>query len=136
MAALTQGRNTAERLPGYRTGPVKAGVKLWPGALAAVDSSGRIVPMVTATGLKGIGRSEGLFDNTAGADGDVTARIGAGIFVFDNSSGADEITKADIGSDCYGVDDQTVAKTSASSARSVAGKVFDVTPEGVSVKFP
>lgn len=135
MAALTKGRNTPERLPGFRDFPVKGGVQVFPGALAAVDASGRMVPMTTAVGLRGVGRAEALYDNRTGADGAMRGRAAAGVFVFANSAGADEITKADIGNDCYGVDDQTVAKTSATNTRSVAGKVFDVTAEGVSVKF-
>ena len=54
---------------------------------------------------------------------------------FANSAAADAITLADIGADCYIVDDQTVAKTSATNTRSVAGKVFDVDAEGVWVDF-
>lgn len=135
MAALTKGRNTQERLAGRRQFPVKAGVRIFPGAQAAVDASGRAVPMTTALGLKGVGRAEAEYDNRLGADGAIQATVSAGVFVFANSAGADEITKADIGADCYGVDDQTVAKTSATNTRSVAGKVFDVTSEGVSVSY-
>lgn len=47
----------------------------------------------------------------------------------------DAIALADIGSDCYIVDDQTVAKTSGSATRSVAGKIFDVDAAGVWVNF-
>lgn len=135
MAALTSGRNTQERLPGIRDFPLKGAVQVFAGALAAVDASGRLVPMTTALGLRGVGRSEATYDNRLGADGAMTGRVGAGVYVFANSAGADEIAKADIGNDCYGVDDQTVAKTSATNTRSIAGKVFDVTAEGVSVKF-
>ncbi|WP_428429531.1 hypothetical protein [Pararhizobium sp.] len=136
MAALTKGRNTPERASHSRRAfPVKAGVQLFPGAQVAVDSSGRAVPMTTALALRGIGRSPALYDNRLGADGALTAEVEAGTFVFANSAGADEITKADVGNDCYGVDDQTVAKTSASNTRSIAGKIFDVTAEGVSVRY-
>ena len=135
MAALTDARNTQERLPGYREFPLKGATRVFAGAMAAVDSSGRLVPMTTALGLRGVGRSEATYDNRLGADGAISGRVGADVYVFANSAGGDEITKADIGNDCYGVDDQTVAKTSATNTRSVAGKVFDVTAEGVSVKF-
>ena len=108
---------------------------LFTGALAAVNASGLVVPMATATGLRGVGRNERRVDNAAGADGDVLAEIGAGIYRFANSAAADEITKADIGQPCYGVDDQTVAKTDGTGARSVAGEVYDVDAYGVWVKF-
>ena len=52
-----------------------------------------------------------------------------------NSAAADQITAADIGNDCYGVDDQTVAKTNGANTRSVAGKIYDVDAQGVWVKF-
>ena len=58
-----------------------------------------------------------------------------GVHCLANSSSADAITLADIGSDCFIVDDQTVAKTSATNTRSVAGKVFDVDADGVWVDF-
>lgn len=135
MAALTKGRNTPERLPARREFPVKAGVRIFQGAQVAVDASGRAVPMTTATGLRGVGRAEAEYDNRLGSDGSLTAVVATGTFVFANSASADAITKADIGADCYGVDDQTVAKTSATNTRSIAGKVFDVTSEGVSVTY-
>ncbi len=58
-----------------------------------------------------------------------------GCFRFANSAAADLIALADIGADCYVVDDQTVAKTSASNTRSIAGKVRDVDAAGVWVEI-
>jgi hypothetical protein len=55
---------------------------------------------------------------------------------FANSASTDTITQTEVGSNCYIVDDQTVAKTSNSSARSIAGRVFKVdTVKGVLVKL-
>lgn len=45
---------------------------------------------------------------------------------YANSASTDLIAAAQIGSDCFLVDDQTVAKTSATSTRSVAGRVWGV----------
>lgn len=45
---------------------------------------------------------------------------------YANSASTDTIVAATIGSDCYLVDDQTVAKTSNSSARSIAGRVWAI----------
>ena len=45
-----------------------------------------------------------------------------------------EFTAADIQKDCYIVDDQTVAKTSGTNTRSVAGKVIEVEADGVFVR--
>ena len=45
---------------------------------------------------------------------------------FANSASTDLIAQAQCGSDCFIVDDTTVAKTSASSTRSVAGRTWKV----------
>ncbi len=51
-------------------------------------------------------------------DSEITARW------YANSTAGDLIIAADIGKDVYLVDDQTVAKTSATATRSVAGRVW------------
>ncbi|HGM8331430.1 TPA: hypothetical protein ACKQLR_006537 [Pseudomonas aeruginosa] len=58
-----------------------------------------------------------------------------GVFQLANSASADQITRADIGKECFIVDDQTVAKTSATDTRSVAGVVRDVDDGGVWVEI-
>lgn len=135
MSALTADRLIPERTGDRRNIPVAAGAKLYAGAMAAINTVGLAVPMSTALNLKGLGRVLKPADNTAGAAGDILADIRPGIYRYDNSAAADAITQADIGADCYGVDDQTVAKTSGSNTRSVAGTVFDVDDLGVWVKF-
>ena len=135
MTALAQDRNTKRREGHKRSFPAAAAAVLWAGAMAAVNAAGNCVPMSTSTTLKGVGRVERRVDNTSGAAGAQSVEVSAGIFRFANSASADLITQADIGNDCYGVDDQTVAKTSGSSTRSVAGKIYDVDALGVWVKF-
>ncbi|CAD7055422.1 hypothetical protein RHAB21_00714 [Pseudorhizobium halotolerans] len=135
MTQLAADRNTPERSGGTREVPAAAGALLFAGAMAAVNAAGNAVPVTEALGLKGAGRVENRADNSDGAAGDVRVKIRAGIFRYANSAGADELTQADIGSDVYGVDDQTVAKTSNTNTRSVVGKVFDVDDQGVWVKF-
>lgn len=135
MAALTKDRPTAKRSGDTREPGVKAGVIIFAGALTALDATGFVVPFSTADDLVSLGASQGHYDNSKGADGDIRARVDAGIHRFENSAGADEITITDIGADCFGVDDQTVAKTSGGDTRSVAGKIFDVDASGVWVKF-
>lgn len=135
MAALTEPRkDTHERTGRERTVGVSAGVTCFAGG-GAVLSGGFAEPATTATGLRSLGRFEETVDNSDGADGDKTVRIRKGVFPFANSAAADEIVAADIGNDCYWVDDQTVAKTSATSTRSVAGKVYDVDADGVWVEL-
>lgn len=135
MAALTAPRSTPARAPHVREPRVKAGAKIFAGALAAIDANGLGVPAGAVASLRVIGRADDTFDNTAGADGDIRARISAGCFRFDNAAAGDLIGLKDIGQPCYAVDDHTVALTSASAARPVAGTIFDVDELGVWVKI-
>ncbi|MEP2705224.1 MAG: hypothetical protein ABJQ71_01190 [Roseibium sp.] len=135
MTALATDRRTPERNGDHREFPLAAATLLYAGSMAALNASGELVPMSTSTTLTSVGRSEARADNSTGAAGDITGRIKSGIFRFANSAAADEITDTDIGATCYGVDDQTVAKTDGTATRSVAGKVFDVDAQGVWVDF-
>lgn len=132
---LTKGRDTQARTGDVSEWPVKAGAKIHVGAQVAIDATGHAVPMSTSTTLVGGGRAEATADNTAGADGDIRVRVGRGIYKYKNSAAADLITRSDIGEDCYGVDDETVAKTDGTNTRSRAGKIHDVDADGVWVKF-
>lgn len=134
MAALTQGRNTPERSGDVRTVKIDANVNIHQGALVVL-ASGYAKPGAAATGLVAIGRAEEAVDNTGGAQAALDVRVRSGIFRYDNSASGDAITAAEIGADCYVVDDHTVAKTSATNTRSVAGQVYDVDAQGVWVKF-
>lgn len=131
MSALATFRDTPVMAGLYRDFPVKAAVKIWPGALVVIDSNGRAAPATTATGLIAVGRAEALADNAAGANDAINVRVRAGIFRWGNSASSDEIARSDIGSTVYIVDDQTVAKTDDSSSRSAAGRVWDVDALGV-----
>jgi hypothetical protein len=135
MGALTADRNTPEREGVLLNKGVAAAVKCRAGGIAVLDASGNIKPAVTATGLLCVGRFEETVDNTAGDAGDVTATAKRGVFRYANSADADAITVAEIGDVCYLVDDQTVAKTSGSATRSVAGLIEDVDSDGVWVRM-
>lgn len=105
--------------------PVAAGVKIFGGALIVLTSTGYAKPAVTGLTLRAVGIAEptNLVDNTAGDDGDLFVEVRSGIWGFKNSADADEITAAELGHTVYIVDDQTVAKTSATNTRSPAGAV-------------
>lgn len=134
MAALTTARNTPERAGDVIGYPVKASVKPIQGGIAVL-SAGYAAPGTAATGLVAIGRFEETVDNSSGSNGDLSVRVKRGTFKFGNSSAGDLIAQADVGADCYIVDDQTVAKTSATNTRSVAGKIIAVDSDGVWVKI-
>lgn len=133
MAALTTERKTLrygqEPAPALWSIKVKGGVKTYAGGIACVEA-GYATPGRGATTLKALGRFEQTVDNTGGASGDQVVDILSGVFKWNNSSAGDAITQADLFSDCYVVDDQTVAKTSATNTRSKAGVIVGVDPDG------
>lgn len=134
MALLTKGRNTARREDSrLEEHPVKGGVVIFQGALVCLDAARLAIPGREGVGLVAIGCA--LNRAAPASDGGETIRIRRGVYCYANSSGGDLISRAAIGSSCYVVDDQTVALTSASGARSVAGKVRDVDASGVWVEF-
>lgn len=133
MGALTADRNTPERDGKSAVYPVAAGAKIYQGSLVVLDG-GVAKPGFTAAAVVAVGRAEAAVDNTAGQDGDETILVTKGVFRFSNLA-TDPVTLAEVGSSCYIVDDQTVAKTSGTGARSVAGTVLDVETAGVWVRI-
>ena len=134
MTALISDRNTKRR-DGLRLSlPMAAATVIFGGSIVCVNAGANAVPGSTSAALKAAGVAATHARN-AGAAGDERVTVEKGVHCFANSSSADAITLADIGSDCFIVDDQTVAKTSATNTRSVAGKVFDVDADGVWVDF-
>lgn len=113
--------------------PVKASVKIWAGSLVVIDA-GYAKPAVTATGLLVAGAAEATVDNSTGADGAKVIAVRRGPFKFKNSGSGDLIAQADVGKLCYVVDDQTVALTSDTGARSPAGMIMQVDTDGVFVE--
>lgn len=134
--ALTADRLTsmmaADALPALLSIPVKASTLIYAGALVCIEA-GYAVPGSLATGLIAVGRAESKVDNSAGASGDLSVQVRPGVFRYANSAGADAIAQDDLGKDCYVVDDQTVALTSASATRSLAGRIVGVDSVGVHV---
>lgn len=135
MTALSADRNTARMQGDDRSGLVGASTLIYAGGIVMRNAAGYLVKGATATGAVGVGRAEERVDNSAGANGALAVPYRPGVFLFANSGGADEITIAEIGDVCFIVDDQTVAKTDGSSARSPAGLVEAVDANGVWVRF-
>lgn len=132
MTALIQDRN-APYVMGELVGhPVAAAAMIYAGALVCLSATGYLVPGTEAADLVPIGRSEDRYDNTAGQDGDIVAQVRCGIFEFVNDPGA-PLDRTHIGKFCYIVDDQTVSASHNTNARSVAGRVHDITTTGVRV---
>jgi len=135
MTALTKDRNTPRATGDVKVMDVAAGAKIFAGAIVMRNATGFADKGQTALNLRGAGVAVEQVDNSAGNDGDLQVKVREGVYRFANSAAGDAITAADIGTFCYAVDDQTVAKTSGSNTRSVAGKVVGVDAQGVLVEF-
>lgn len=136
MTAATKDRDIQEVVGRSRSFGFAAATKVYAGTIAVLDASGNLTKGITSTTLKCVGVFDQPYDNTGGAAGAISGEPKLGIFgPFANSAAGDQIANTDIGSDCYIVDDQTVAKTSGTSTRSIAGKVHLVDSLGVWVKF-
>lgn len=131
MTALSQARPVVQTEGRQSNLPVKGATTIYQGGLVVMDA-GLAVPGRTAVGLIAAGVAQHTVTNT-GADGAKKVLVERGTFKFANH-GADAVTAADIQKDCYIVDDQTVAKTSGSNTRSIAGKVIEVEADGVFVR--
>lgn len=131
MTALSQARPVVQIEGRQSNPPVKGATTIHQGGLVVMDT-GLAVPGRAALGLIAVGVAQQTVVN-AGADGAKKVPTERGTFKFANL-GADAVTAADIQKDCYIVDDQTVAKTSGSNTRSIAGKVIEVEADGVFVR--
>jgi len=131
MVALTERRRTKRRDGTVFAHPVKAGARIWQGALVMLEG-GYAVPAREAAGLVAAGVARAGADNAAGADGALTVEVERGCFAFEN---AGDITRAHIGQQAYAVDDQTVSASDNNGARSAAGTIMDVNEDGVWVRI-
>lgn len=121
---LTKGRNTTEFADGRTLVlPVKAGAKIFDGALVALDATGYAIAGDVAVGLLAAGRAEEFVDNTSGADGDVTVRVRRGVFKWANDT-VGPVTSEDLLKPCYILDDETVTITA--TGASVAGTIIGI----------
>lgn len=135
MTALTKGR-TLKSIPGLLFSyPVLASAIGYQGGVVVITAAGYAKAGVTGTSLVAVGIAREGFDNTGGASGAIFAEVDEGIYGMVNSGGGDAITIADIGKRCYLVDDQTVAKTSATDTRSIAGWVRKIEGGLIFVEF-
>jgi hypothetical protein len=96
--------------------------------VTALTATGMAVKAGVASAGPVLGVAE--FNVTGGSvDGDRSVTLMQGLFWFGNSASTDEITAAEVGKKVYVVDNQTVAKTSNSGARRVAGVCLNVDSE-------
>ncbi|MEQ1823164.1 MAG: hypothetical protein ABL949_11685 [Fimbriimonadaceae bacterium] len=106
--ALTQPYENFEK-PGIVVGYKLSNVKVYKGALLAVNSSGYAIPLTHATAsLKFIGIANETIDNSAGNAGDKSINVTkSGSFVFKAAAGFAP-AQADIGKELYALSDWEV----------------------------
>jgi hypothetical protein len=135
MTATTAERQTRKRNTGKELNFPLAAQKALVGTIAVLNAGGFAEMGTTATTKIALGVFIETVDNSGGSAGDLNAPIERGVFKFANSSAGDAIALTDYGTTCYIVDNQTVAKTSGTGTRSVAGVVRGVDADGVWVEF-
>ena len=139
--ALTGPRSTKEKLvPELQkySLPIEGGVKIYQGAIVALDAYGNAVQgqaeaALNGGELTGVGRALATYDNSTGAAGAFEMEYETGVFAYDNDTDTGALAQADVGTVCYIKDDHTVSKTATSSGE--AGIVEAVNSDGVWVRF-
>jgi hypothetical protein len=114
---------SSDALPRTIFYPVATNTVIPAGALVCRNAGGYAINGAVATTLKTLGVCQKNVNNNPGANGAKEVEVRRGVFPFKNSTAGDAITIAEIGTDCYVIDNETVAKTDGSAARSIAGKV-------------
>ena len=145
MAALSSQANIRSRqgkIPNLRDVPLKAGYKVYAGAIVVIQqSTGYGRPGFSGTGCVAIGVAQTTLDNSstgtlpgANTDGGLVMPVkSGGIFgPFANDTGT-PVAATDRTKVCYLLDDNTI--TMSSSSASVAGIVQDLDSEGVWVEI-
>lgn len=135
MAIVNHEQYGANTVPTYLVFGVKADAVIDQGNLVVLDSTGYAKLATEATGLLPAGRAEQSVDATGLSSGAITIKCRLGAFKFKNSTSSDLIGVTELLKDCYIVSGEQVAKTSASSTRSIAGKVLAVETDGVTVSI-
>jgi hypothetical protein len=136
MTALSANRLDSKKMVGHHNiAPVAADAVIYVGAMVAINADGYLAPATTADDIIVVGVASEAVDNTDGDNGDLTCKFERGVFLMKNSAGDDEIGLLQIGQVVFAVDDQTVAATSNSDARSAAGTLHWFDDSGPWVKL-
>jgi hypothetical protein len=123
MTALTEDRDTRRKDGRIGQGPVAASTKLYGGGMVCHNAAGYVVPGSDTAGLVLAGVCAGQQDNSAGANGDLTAEYERDGLHLMNFSGT--ATQANVGDSVCIVDDQTVALAAMTTNGIPAGKIAE-----------
>lgn len=130
MTSATASRQTPGRVPGIRYFTSDAAGFGYLGCMVQLNAAGLLVDASATAANITVGVAHFDFGASQGVSVDCSQ-----VYPFVNSAGADAIAVTDIGKPAYVVDNQTVAKTSNSGARPVAGTIYDVNEYGVWIDF-
>jgi hypothetical protein len=130
MAALTKARRLRRESWKRKSFTLASGKKAFKGGMAVYDQSvGKCIPAETGasqTDLFLLGLFAEDVDATA-ADKAVVVELKREInVVWMKNDGTNPVVAADIGKSVYGVDDQTVSNSSATSTRSIVGTAWAI----------
>ena len=140
MSALAQARSPREFRFKVIALPLTAGKIAYQGGMACVDSGNNDVRPGEAsnTGLVRVGNFAETLDNSAGSStAQVLVELDKEVVCqwYDNDTGSNALTSGELFESAYILDDHTVSKSSGSSTRSVAGRVWAVdSVNGVAVE--
>lgn len=131
MTALAGERRLREETWAYKAFKLPTAKTAFKGGVAVFDQSvGKCIPSETGAGqtdLFVLGFFNETVVNASGADKDVVVRLKREITVrWMKNDVTNPVLVTDIGKDIYGVDDQTVSISSATSTRSVVGKAWAI----------
>ena len=142
MTAVTTGRTTPTRLdPMYSNRgsfPMAATTTLYAGTICALNASGYLVAGSTSSTLKVAGIvGDQPFEipsdriTNSGSAGAKSAQVQMGVTALLENDSLDPITQDDVLNDAYITDNATVCATSGGSTKSKAGRIIEVTDQGV-----
>lgn len=138
MTATTQDRKTRELVTARELHwhhPVDGGSTIRKGVIVCLDSSGNLVEGAATSTFVTAGVSLEAKDNATGSNGDLTCKVGEGIYgPFASAGGGDAIAADDVGKACFVEDNQTLALTSNAGARPFGGIIRKVDSLGVYVQ--
>ena len=115
---------------------VAAEMQIREGQMVALNADGYLVPATHSDAAFVVGQANQIALNVNGENGDESIGVKRKLaFLFINSVGADEIKPNHLFEDCYLVNEDTVSATAGGSGRIVAGKVIEISQEGVWVEI-
>ncbi|EPL3049183.1 TPA: hypothetical protein ACGW2D_003864 [Morganella morganii] len=121
-------RNTAHRPGELFPVPVAAGARIYGGHVVCADASGFAV--LGATGLTVLGVADDFADNRDGEQGAVLVMVRRGLAFHLGNDPAKPVTQAHTGKLCD-LKDSTTVCAAAENSSTPAGRVLEVTTDGV-----